>query len=399
VKPASCVLSAVALVVLALPALAGEPITIGERVTIASRVLGEVRTILVSTPPGYGRGQRRFPVLYLTDGDAHFTLTRGTVDFLARQGLMPQLIIVGIVNTDRTRDLTPTSVTSLPADGRILRFPIGGGAANFLKFIETELVPYVESNYRTEPFRIFCGHSFGGLFALYALLTRPELFNALIAASPTPWWDDGVMLKRGKEFFAQRKELKRTFFTTLGNEGRQARTAFDALARILKRNHVAGFRWGSMVLDKESHGSTVLLSYYHGLRKIFEGWAMPVDPATGDVSGTVADVRKHYAELSERLGFAVKPDEATVNRMGYSALRRNDRTRALELFRFNVATHPDSANVYDSLGEALEADGQLDLALENYRRAYEIASATGDPNAPVFKHHLERLAGTPAQPE
>ena len=393
---ASRIVFAVAvLLVPALPAAAGEPITIGETLTLASKILGEERTILVSTPPDYARGRQRYPVLYLADGGAHIVHTRGTVDFLARQGLMPQVIIVGIANTDRTRDLTPTRVASLSLDGATLQLPASGGANAFLAFLAAELVPYVEATFRTEPFRIFCGHSLGGLFGTYALVTRPDLFNAVIAASPTLTWDDELVVKRARAFFSERTHLRRTFFMTLGNEGTQGRAAFDALAGILKGSRATGFRWGSMVLADEGHGSTVLLTHYYGLRKVFEGWAMPADPATGAVSRTVADVRRHYAELSERLGYTVQPDEGTVNRMGYTALQHADRARALELFRFNVATHPDSANAYDSLGEALEADGQLDVALGNFRRAYEIAAAAGDPNTVIFKQHLERLTGRP----
>jgi predicted alpha/beta superfamily hydrolase len=377
-------------------ALGGEPITIGERLTVASKVLGEERTILVSTPLGYGRGQQRYPVLYLTDGDAHLTHTRGTVDFLARNGLMPQVIIVGIVNTDRNRDLTPSRVPVRTLGERTFQLPTSGGADKFLTFIETELVPWVEASYRTERFRILCGHSFGGLFATHALLTRPELFHAIIAVSPTLAWDDDLMLKRGKRFFAERADLKRAFFMTLGNEGDQGRVAFDRFAKILKSNKASGFRWGTMILEDEDHGSAVLRSHYYGLKMIYEGWRMPKDPATGDFVGRVADLKKHYADVSERLGLAVSPPEQVVNQMGYQALQRQDRAHALEFFRFNVASYPDSANVYDSLGEGLEQDGQLDVALENYRTAYQIGVKSGDPNTQIYKQHLEHLSGKPA---
>jgi hypothetical protein len=382
-------------VVLGHPAFGGEPVTIGERLTITSKVLGEERTILVSTPPGYGRSQQRYPVLYLTDGDAHLTHTRGTVDFLARNGLMPQAIIVGIPNTDRNRDLTPSRVPVRTLGERTFPLPTSGGADRFLAFIETELAPYVEAGYRTEPFRILCGHSFGGLLATHALLARSELFNAIIAVSPTLNWDDDLMLKRGKTFFAERAELRRAFFMTLGNEGDQGRVAFDRFAKLLKGNKAAGFRWGTMILEDEDHGSTVLRSHYYGLKMIFEGWRMPRDPATGDFIGTVADLKKHYADVSERLGMAVSPPEQIVNQMGYQALQRQERARALEFFRFNVAAYPSSANVYDSLGEGLEQDGQLDLALENYRTAYETGVKSGDPNTQIYRQHLERLAGKP----
>jgi predicted alpha/beta superfamily hydrolase len=391
------VIPLVALVVfLGHAAFGGEPITIGERLTIASKVLGEDRTILVSTPPAYGRLQQRFPVLYLTDGDAHLTHTRGTVDFLARNGLMPQVIIVGIPNTDRNRDLTPSRVPVRTLDGRTFPLPTSGGADRFLTFIETELAPYVEAGYRTEPFRILCGHSFGGLLATHALLAWPELFNAIIAVSPTLDWDDDLMLKRGKKFFAERSDLKRAFFMTLGNEGEQRRVAFDSFAKILKGNKAAGFRWGTMLLEDEDHGSTVLRSHYYGLKMIFEGWRMPRDPTTGDFIGTVADLKKHYADVSKRLGMGVNPPEQVVNQVGYQALQRRERARALEFFRFNVAAYPGSANVYDSLGEGLEQDGQLDLALASYRTAYEVGLKSEDPNTQIYKQHLERLAGKPA---
>jgi predicted alpha/beta superfamily hydrolase len=152
------------------------------RLAFKSEVLGEERVVLVRTPPRYARGSERYPVLYLTDGDAHILHTSATVEFLARNGRMPEMIVVGITNTDRTRDLTPTQAFD---DAQTNPPRKSGGADKFLKFIETELVPLVESRYRTQPYRIFAGHSLGGLFAVHAMLARPDLFNALIADRPS----------------------------------------------------------------------------------------------------------------------------------------------------------------------------------------------------------------------
>ena len=112
-------------------ASAGEPITIGEIVTIQSKILGEERTILISTPRNYDRTDEPYPVLYMTDGYAHLTHTRGTVDFLANNGRMPQVIIVAVVNTDRTRDLSPTHVATRTAGGQVREMPTSGGASVF----------------------------------------------------------------------------------------------------------------------------------------------------------------------------------------------------------------------------------------------------------------------------
>jgi predicted alpha/beta superfamily hydrolase len=148
--------------------------------TIKSTVLGEDRRILVRTPGGYETNKVAYPVMYMTDGDAHMTHTSGSIDFLARNGRMSEAIIVGIPNTDRTRDLSPSKPSNTGATGAP-QTPTAGGANNFLKFIETELIPEIEKRYRVTPYRILEGHSLGGLFAVHAMVSKPDLFNSYIA--------------------------------------------------------------------------------------------------------------------------------------------------------------------------------------------------------------------------
>ena len=227
-RPAAIGLLLSALLLGAPAAPAGEPIVAGEAWAISSKVLGEERQVVVSTPRGYERGTERYPVLYMTDGNAHLVHTRGTVDFLSRNGLMPDVLIVAIANTDRTRDLTPTRGFGQRLDGTPV--PVeSGGAPKFLDFVEKELVPFVEAKYRTAPFRIFAGHSLGGLLALDALVERPDLFGASIAASPALGWDHDVILAKVADFLAGRKELRHTLFVTMADEerGELAPTRFD----------------------------------------------------------------------------------------------------------------------------------------------------------------------------
>ena len=383
---------AFSLVLGAFVAPAATPIVVGETLKISSMILGEERTLLVATPPAYERSKQRYPVVYLTDAETQFLHTKATVDFLARNGLMPHAIVVGVTNTDRSRDLTPTRSDYIRADGERLRFPTSGGADRFLDFFEKELIPWVDGTYRTEPFRVFCGHSFGGLFAVHAFLGRPDLFNAVIAVSPTYQWDDGFEIKRGEAFFAGRRALKRTFFMTLGSEGAGMQRGFDAFRKILAKSRLDGFRWGAVAFPEDDHGSVVLRSHDAGFRKIFEGWQLPRHPFTGDIAaGSLADVKTHFAGLSERLGWAVVPSEALINRIGKQALAKKDVARAFEFFRYNVATFPDSPNVHDSLGEALEKAGKPDEALASYAKAAELGEASGDPNLGVFRKNADRL--------
>jgi hypothetical protein len=367
-----------------------------ERITIKSQVLGEERVVLVRTPAGYARGSERFPVLYMTDGDAHIQHTSGTVAFLARNNRMPEMIVVGITNTDRTRDLTPTHMERVPGNPNV-RFPTSGGADKFLKFVETELIPLVESKYRTQPYRALAGHSFGGLFAVHAMLTRPELFNSYIAVSPSLQWDNFVMIDRAKEFFKTRKEYGRTLFTSLGNEPGDIGDAFGLFRDELQRQQLKGFVWEAVRYDDEDHGSVVLRSHYAGLRKIYDGWQFPRDPNTGAVAGGLKGVEEHYRRLSERLNYAVLPAEVLMNQVGYQLLGQGNVEEAVAAFKLNVERYPGSANVYDSLGEAYERAGKLDLALASYEKAHALGVQNGDPNTNLFKANLDRAAAQTKQ--
>lgn len=371
---------------------AGEPITIGETVTIPSKILGEERTILVSIPPAYDQSSQRYPVLYLTDGGAHFTHTRGTVDFLARLGLMPQVIVVGVNNTDRTRDLTPTHVASRTIDGRVFESSTSGGASKFLDFFEQELFPFVEAHYRTLPLRFFTGHSFGGLFALNALFTRPEIFTAVIAVSPSLNWDDDLPNRQADSFFDGRDELNVTLFVAMADEeeGDPAPTRLDRLEKTLSEADTEDFEWAVMRMPDENHGSVVLRAHYWGLRKVFDGWQLPSDPETGRFVGGLDGIKAHYASLSKKYGVTVMPDETTVNAIGYQVLGRGEFDDAIAVFQYNVELYPGSANVYDSLGEALENASRPDEAYANYSKAVDNAARNGDERLEIFTTNRDR---------
>lgn len=356
-------------------------------VQIESGVMSETRTILVRTPPSYARGTRAYPVLYLTDGERQLGHTVAVADFLAREGRMPEVILVGINNTDRTRDLTPTKVERM-AEG--FATPTSGGADRFLDFIETEVIPYVEKNYRTQPYRVFAGHSFGGLFAMHAFLTRPALFNGVIAVSPTLTWDDRYVYRRATEWAKSAPGRPVTLVMSVGNEGKELDREFDALKALLAKRKSLEFE--AIRFADEDHGSAVLPTHYAGLRKVFEPFRFVLGTPEEDPKKLYARAKEHSAKASARLGFALPIPEATLNAIGYRLLQAGHVQEAIEAFRANAETWAESANVYDSLGEAQERAGNLDQALANYQRAAAIGKTTGDPNQAAYERNVERLA-------
>lgn len=358
---------------------------------IKSDVLGEERLILIRTPPGYEAGTQRYPVMYITDGDAHIAHTAATVDFLARNGRMSELILVGITNTDRTRDLSPTHVTTAGATGAP-QFPTSGGADKFLKFIETELFPQIEKNYRTHPYRILAGHSLGGLFAVHAMISRPELFNAVIAVSPALQWDNQVVVKRAEDFFKTRKEATRTLYFSMGYEPGPIDDSFHQFKQVLTKQQSKGLDWEAQELTDEDHGSVVLRSHYAGLRKIYSDWRIPQDPDSGQVAVDLKGADDHYKKLSDKFGYTLGTPELLINQIGYQLMFADRRDDAIATFKANVERYPDSANVYDSLAEAYERGGRADLAAPLYERAYQNGQKINDPNTQLYKTNFDRAA-------
>ncbi len=349
-----------------------------DRHLIKSKILNEDRSVLVRVPESYAHSAQKYPVVYMLDGHgSHLSLMPGTLDYLAASGHLPEMILVSLQNTDRERDLTPT---------KIAQRPNSGGGNNFLQFIETEVMPFVEAKYRTQPFRIFAGHSLGGLQVVYAFVSRPDLFQAYIAASPVLHWDNNFVIKGAEETFKQKRLWKKTMFVGLGDEPNY-QDGFQAFKNLLGRLKPEGFEYEFRQMPEENHGSVGLQTYYWGLRKIYAGWLPPT-------SGSLADVEHHYKKLSDKYGYTIPIPENQLNTIGYRLLGANQTPEAIEVFKRNVELYPDSANVYDSLAEAYEGGGQFEAARKNYEKALSLAEKSANQGfIQIFKRNLERVNG------
>jgi predicted alpha/beta superfamily hydrolase len=353
-------------------------IVIGERVKLQSEILHEERTILIYRPANYNYSQSRYPVLYLLDGNFHFHHVTGIIQYLSQQRLIPSMIVVAIPNTNRDRDLLPTNMPHVPASG---------GGDNFLKFIKTELIPFVDNNYRTHPYRILVGHSFGGLFAVYTLLTQPELFEAYIAISPSLHWGDMLVLKKAMTLFQRKLSFKKFLYMTMGNETNDMLVSIKNFCKILKEKAPPDLKWHYTFMKNEDHGSTPHRSIYDGLEALYSGWRLPQKSFLDGLKS----IGKHYKGLSKKYGYDIPIPEYELNRLGYTLLGQKQTEKALDIFKRNVELYPGSPNVYDSLGEAYEAANQLEEAKKNYEMACQKANEVAYPNTEVFKRHLMRV--------
>ena len=289
-----------ALLILLVPAAALRPqattnsVTIGAVDTMWSATLKENRRYLVHTPPSYNDSTfqpRHYPVLYLLDGDAHFHSVTGLIQILGSgvnaTFVLPEMIVVAIPNTNRTRDMTPTRVERGMPGNPQATFAASGGMSNFLSFIKNELIPRVEEKYRTAPYRVFVGHSFGGITAINALYTIPETFNAYVAIDPSLWWDSRVLLKQARERFSKPGLAGRTLYVAQANTIQPGDTTlnahFNAILQfngILESFNKSGLRYAYKYYPGDSHGSVPLIAEYDALRFIFDSYNVPLGIAT-----------------------------------------------------------------------------------------------------------------------
>ena len=198
---------------------ASDPILPHQTLTLDSRVLGETRRINVYKPPGYGdAADARYPVLYVPDGgvEEDFPHVTADIDAAIRAGEMRPVIVVGIENTERRRDMTgPTDVAT---DRKIA--PRVGGSANFRAFIRDELIPAIRRRVPGNGQTAIVGESLAGLFVLETFFQEPRLFDIYIALSPSLWWNAQALVRGAAERLRAQPRLTGTlYFATAGDDG------------------------------------------------------------------------------------------------------------------------------------------------------------------------------------
>jgi len=358
------------------------PINVGESFIIHSSILNEDRTILIYKPEGYLESNESYPVLYLTDGESHLIQMGGTVSFLSSTGIsyMPKLIIVGITNTDRARDLTPA-----PLHGADKQFPNGGGAEKFLSFIASELKPLIKSKYRTSPFEILAGTSLGGLFAINTFINHPEAFNAFFAISPALWWDKKeAVLKADSVLRKPIAKNKFLYFTLCSGDSKVLQESTKQFQATLQRRMTDSLRWQNKFIDNETHNSSPLLGYYAALKFLYARWH-------GDGFNSLSELENHYALLSKEYGYRIDVPEGEVNSLGYGLLFSGKTEESIVVFKNNIERFPDDPNVYDSMGDAYKIAGKLDLAKVNYEKGCELGKKQNNANAASYCNNLNEV--------
>lgn len=368
-------------------------ITIGTIERIQSKILNEEREIRIYVPNSNASkifSEQKYPVLYLLDGEAHFNSVVGMMEQLSANTIMPEMIVVGISNTKRMRDLSPTRVEADLPMLNAEEAKTTGGNANLFAFMEKELFPYIQGKYKTAPYRMLIGHSLGGLTVINALVNHTNLFNAYIAIDPSMWWDKMKFLNDCKIKLAQNQFSNVDLYLGIANTldaGMTIETvekdttknsdhirSILALDKHLNANPQNQLHYKSKYYPDDTHNSVPLIAEYDAFRFFFKFYKLDITMEDFMSEGLAfpQKIEKHFEIVSDKMGYKIPPSENLVNSLGYETMGQKKLEQAEYFFKMNVKNYPKSFNVYDSLGDYYAAINDKPNAILNYKKALSL---------------------------
>lgn len=372
--------------------------------SLYSDYLKESRSFYVQYPESYDpNSSNKYPVAFILDGEVLLP-TVNVVQSYYSGGFTPEMILVGISNSkNRTRDLTTSKISSMYG------MPFNeenGEADNFRKFIESELIPFVEKKYPVTDFRTLIGHSYGGLFSIYMLIHHPHLFSNYLAIDPSLDWDDQKLINEAKEKLSGQNYKNKSLFMSLSGQLHmqnpeitienvmQDQSDFTLFARsnimfsnLVKENSENSLNYEWKFYSRDLHGTVPFPSIMDGLISNFRWYQMentdkfnsPETPK--EVLSEIINYRAQ--KLETNFGYSVPPyPEDLLNALGYMSLDMGQTEKSKMFFECAIQFYPNSANVYDSMSEYFERNGDFKNALKFAKQAFEIS---GDP------YHEERI--------
>jgi len=352
----------------------GQEITAGHYDSIESEVLSTTRSLQIFLPENYETSNRSYPVLFHLYGDRinQYWLEAVSVVYnLSSPGIMPEVIIVGIDEVDRYRNLLPRD-----SDGNPTRIDA------FTRFVEKELIPYIDGKFRTLDYRILVGPQVGANFGLYTLLNSPDLFDAFILTHPFRWGRGRDYLEeRSTEFLAEKKRLRKFLFITSNDDDEYERAGHPYLERFVNAANEADL--SGFVVVRNHLGNTGEFTsptgLKAGLKELFDGFDMPDEVEIENL----ADIKAYYAKYFKHRGFSVAiPELELIQRS--DILEKTDTASAIEILGYTKNLYPKGAMSYCRLGNiyaSVEDDGP---AIENLEQCVKYA--------PGYRTAREKLA-------
>ena len=340
------------------------PITIGERINFDSKILNQNREFAIYTPPSYNHNSAEtFPVLYLIDADYNFHYLTGLIELLSSVSAnIPEMIVVGIsgkgTSTYRKQSKPPFKTKDK------------GSADVTMKFINTEVIPYIDSHYKTNSYRILAGHSIGGLFTTYAMLHHNSQFDTFIAVSPSLWWEDELVKKKTLKYFKKEKsQINTNYYISLANEKGMGVHGF---VEMMQYNAPRTLKMKFKHFPDETHGSVGLPTYRWALQDLFDDYK----PKDGSFSDAKA-VEDYYNLVTAKYKTPFHISAGFMRNTAYA--HSKDKKTRLAIEQAFEKYFPNQADEFRNIqieglisaGKLKQAEKILNRALNNDKNNFE----------------------------
>ncbi len=352
---------------------------VGKEYKMTSSILKEERTLLIHTPASYASSSKNYGVLYVLDGDNHFNQAINATTLLAQNGRMPETIIVAIPNNRGTR-------------GRDL----GRGRDNFKKYIKEEVIPFVNSNYRTSKHKTLFGHSMAGAFTLNYLATDTNVFDNYIAASPVIQIFNSELLTQYSTLFKTQKNISKPLYFSIAGveaEGQVVTDAMDKFVALLKKEAPKNFPWEYDFIPNQVHMTTPYLTMFKGLTDVFQDFQSPTYTSFAEYTsrGGMQQLKAFYTKRAQKYNTENVIADNTLRRLATVLIRDKQEKSGIELLVLNTKNNPTSMGAFNTLARAYEGLKQFKNAAKAFEGALQIAEKLGSPNSAYFKRQLKRL--------
>lgn len=360
---------------------------------IDSEILNEKRQILIRVPDSHSNninGKKKYPVIYVLDGEDMFEYVSGIVTFLSAvkgNRVLPESVVIGIPNINRNKDLTHEKIDIEPDSGH---------GSKFADFIMSELSPYIEDKYPVFKHRTIIGHSFGGLFAINLLNKHPEFFDNYLAIDPSYQY-----VQHKEVDYSSDRYVNKKLFLAIANtyipdsiygykrSFKESNKHFDELVKLserLKSDTENSLESESQTYMDDDHASLCVEATYDGLKSLFKWYKTDVTPFVLDdkrsKESIMAFLEQRSLELTKHFKEPVAPDESFVIRIANST---GDKRLKKELLILNLKNNPKSFNAHYSLGLFFQHNISSDSAKIYYNKALDYF------DSPELKQKLKDL--------
>jgi predicted alpha/beta superfamily hydrolase len=363
---------------------------LGEQTTLKSGFLGENVKLIIYLPENYHKSNKKYSVLYLLDGGFFINQAASAVQFLSncpyiQKNLIPEFIVIGIETSDRNRDFTPTHMSVYEG----MEFPTSGGANTFFNFLKSELMPFVEKEYRTKPHRVLAGWSLGGLFTIHSYLTHPDDFTAYLAISPSLWWDNQIVVKQAESLIAADKLPDKKLTVTLGSleRGDMPNSVKDSFLPLMikKSNKYTQFQY--LEIPNEGHNTAPFLGLYEGLKSLYYNWGFPQD-----ILNDSSDCVDAYSQkLAHEYGYTGNDPSESYNFLMNLAVLQGKYDESLKIAKYLTKKNPKSSYALFNLGIMYYRIEDLESAISCFQKAIQKEEANPNPKQKMIEMYRKVL--------